>query len=154
MVYRADPAAVAALRALAHEAAHVPALIHHHDRLARAAWTSGDGDIRLKSYCYALRPVLALRWLRDRSTPPPMDLPALRAGVAVPEPVGAAIDDLLAHRAAATEADTTPRHPLLERFLTEELAVPAERPIVGDVATVRDAADALFARLVLAAYRP
>lgn len=149
IVYRSDPAAVAELRILVRKAAHIPALAYHYDRLARGAWVAGEGDIRLKSYCYAVRPVLALRWLRERGTPLPMDLPALLAGVVIPKPVEEAIGDLLSRKAVATEADTTPRHPALEGFLSDGLAVRMARPVAWDQDSARVTADALFARLVL-----
>ena len=50
VVYRSDPSIVIRLQALAHQAAHLPALAYHYDRLPRNAWTAGDGEIRLKSY--------------------------------------------------------------------------------------------------------
>ena len=68
VVYRHDPAAVELLSAVARAAAHPPVLAYHYDRLARHAWQAGTGEVRLKSYFYALRPALALRWLRERDT--------------------------------------------------------------------------------------
>ena len=149
VVYQSEPAAVLALNNLARGAAHPPALAYHYDRLARGAWSAGEADIRLKSYFYALRPALALLWLRDRGTAPPMDLPALLAGVAVPETVEQAIRTLLPRKAMAAEADTVPRHPALERFLADVLAQPATRPAAWDREPARIAADALFRTFVL-----
>ena len=149
VVYRSDPRAVARLQGLAREAAHLPALVYHYDRLARNAWAAGAGEIRLKSYFYALRPVLALRWLRDRGTPPPMDLPTLLEGAAVPGAVSEAIGTLLARKALATEVDMVSRQAVLERFLAYGLAEPAPRPVTWDWEAARFAADALFQHLVL-----
>ena len=87
VVYRRDEAAADALAHLARESAHLPALAHHYDRLARGAWSAGEGEPKLKSYFYALRPALSLCWLRRHGTVPPMDLPSLRAGVPLPEGV-------------------------------------------------------------------
>ncbi len=148
VVYRSDPRAVARLQALAREAAHGPALAYHYDRLARGAWAAGDGEIRLKSYFYALRPVLALRWLRDRGTPPPMDLPALLGGIALPDDVRTTIDSLLARKALAAEADMVPRDPALDRFVADSLAEAAPRPVTWNQDRARSAADALFRELV------
>ena len=149
VVYRSEPAAVMALNDVARIAAHPPALAYHYDRLARGAWSAGTADIRLKSYFYALRPGLALRWLRDRGSAPPMDLTALLAGVAVPKAVEEAIQALLPGKAAAAEADTVPRHPALDRFLADVLAQQAPRPAAWDREPARIAADALFKALVL-----
>lgn len=95
VVYRREPGAVADLAILAHRAAHLPALEHHYDRLARAAWPpEADGAIWLKSYFHALRPALALLWLRQHGTPPPMDLPALLSAGVAPPAVAARIEAL------------------------------------------------------------
>ena len=149
MVYRSEPAAVMALDDLARVAAHLPALSYHYDRLARGAWSAGEADIRLKSYFYALRPALALLWLRDRGTAPPMDLPALLAGLPLPKAVEEAIQALLPRKATAAEADTISRHPTLERFLADGLAQPAARPAAWDREPTRITADTLFKTFVL-----
>ena len=63
VVYRRDDAVATALAELAREAAHLPALAYHYDRLARGTWPEGEAgsaSIRLKSLFYALRPALAL----------------------------------------------------------------------------------------------
>ena len=148
VVYRSEPAAVMAFDDLARVAAHPPALSYHYDRLARGAWSAGKADIRLKSYFYALRPALALLWLRDRGTAPPMDLPALLAGLPPPKAVEEAIQALLPRKATAAEADTISRHPALERFLADVLAQPAARPAAWDREPARIAADALFKAFV------
>ena len=88
-------------------------------------------------------------WLRDRGPAPPMDLPALLAGVVIPEGVKQAIRTLLPRKAMATEADIVPRHPALERFLADVLAQPATRPAAWDREPARIAADALFKTFVL-----
>ena len=98
VIYQQDAAAHAGLSAFAWRAAHMPALAYHYDRLARSALLPGTEPVRLKSYFYAIRPALALLWLRDGATPPPMDLPALLAGVPVPAAVLAAIEDLRQQR--------------------------------------------------------
>ena len=148
VVYRQEPAAVALLREVARAAAYGPVLAYHYDRLARHAWQEGEGKVRLKSYFYALRPALALRWLRERGTPP-MDLPSLLAGVAVPGEVVAAVEALRRAKEATTEADVVPRQAVLDGFLSEALAIPAPRPPVWDTAPALAAADDSFRKLVL-----
>lgn len=148
VVYRRDAEVLAGLRRVAAAAAHGPALAYHYDRLARGAWSAGTGEVRLKSYFYALRPVLAGMWLRRWGTPPPMDLPRLRAGVDVPDDVGAAIERLLVVKAGAGEADTVPREAVLEEFLADGLRDAVQRPEAWPTDEVRLAADGLFGRVV------
>ena len=147
VVYRRDPA-VANLAALARATAHLPALTYHYDRLARAAWPAGDGPVRMKSYFYALRPALALLWMRTHATPPPMDLPALLAGADIPGAVAAGIEALRRQKAEATEADVVPRQPLLDGFLAGVLAAPAPRPGPWDQAAAVQSANQVFRGLL------
>lgn len=149
VVYRCDRAVFAELSALAHAAAHLPALAYHYDRLARGAWASGSEPVRLKGYFYALRPALALLWLRQRATVPPMDLPALLRGVAVPEPVVGGIDHLRQRKADATEADVIDRQPVLDAFLSAVLDMPEPRPMAWDRMETLGKANSLFRRLAM-----
>jgi len=149
VVYRQEPGVVAELTTLPRGAAHLPALEYHYDRLARAAWSAGaDGVMRLKSYFYALRPALALLWLRQRGTPPPMDVPALLSAGVAPPAVAARIEALRRQKAAATEADLTPRLPALDVFLAGVLETPAPRPAPWDQAPASMMADRQFRRLL------
>jgi len=146
--YRHDEAARQALRALAIEAADLPALAFHYDRVARNAWSPGDGTIRLKSCFYALRPCLALRWIAARGTPPPMDLPHLIEGVSLPPELPPRIEALLELKARSGEAAMVEREPVLERFLAETLSVPTPLPGRSGGSAFREHADVLFRRLV------
>src|SRR5262249_52828379 len=81
--YRCEGSAAERIFALACEHCHLPALAYHYDRTARRSFDQiafSSEPARLKTYCYALRPALALRWVRDRGAPPPMDVPALLEG--------------------------------------------------------------------------
>src|SRR5689334_17937962 len=66
--YRESAALAEPLLALARETCHRPALAYHYDRLARRSFgnvlSTSSQDVRMKSYCYALRPALALLWMR------------------------------------------------------------------------------------------
>lgn len=146
VVYRRDPA-IAELASLALTAAHLPALEYHYDRLARRAWSAVGDPIRLKAYFYALRPALALLWLRGNWTPPPMSLPALLAEVTVAPDLAAEIETLRQWKAVAAEADLVPRRPLLDAFLSAVLATPAIRPAPWAL-TMGRRADQLFRKLL------
>ncbi len=128
VVYCADPGAVAALRGVAVETASLPALRYHYDRLARGAWAPGNGPVRLKAYCYALRPALAVHWMRRWGTPAPMDMPALLAGAELGAAAARLIDDLVRRKAAAAEAEMAPRCPDLDDLVETLLGPPQSRP--------------------------
>jgi predicted nucleotidyltransferase len=150
--YRQVDALPHKLLTLAQEASHLPALRHHYDRLARHAFddiANSRGSVRLKTYCYALRPVLALRWIGQNSEPPPMDLPTLMEGTAISDSVRRSITKLVDAKAAASEQTMTARVSVLDDFIAESLAEPAGRFTLPDRSAVTAKANALFASLVL-----
>src|SRR5262249_21566527 len=124
----------------------LPALEHHYDRSARRAITAilDAATPRLKSYFYALRPVLALRWLRTHDTPPPMDLPSLMAGVHVPGSITQTVSDLIARKCGAGEDETTVRAPGLDTYLQETLSREVPRPSRTDTTFVATQAQRFF----------
>lgn len=151
--YRDDGAVSAQLSELARQTADLRALAHHYEQQARRSLSeieAADGEVRLKTYFYALRPALALRWLRGRGEPPPMDLPSLLAGLDVPEDASGAIADLLARKAEATERDTTRRIATIDRLISDALATLAREIRAPDRPAVVAQANALFASIVLA----
>jgi uncharacterized protein len=149
--YCEKAAETARLGDLARETACLPALAYHYDRSARRSWTeiqdSADG-VRLKTYCYALRPTLALRWIRGRGEPPPMDLPRLLEGPVVSADIRDAVALLLRQKRTASEKAATPRIGILDEFIAGELAETMQRPHLPDRAAALARADALFASLL------
>ena len=133
IVYRAEPALFAAFRELA---AVIPArasAAHHDRRLAErviARYLRDGGEVNLKKHLYVLRPVLALRWLRENPAgDPPMDLPGLLAGVKMDMADRAELDRLLAMKARSAELGHGPRLPRLDALIAAELeAAPRQRP--------------------------
>lgn len=153
--YREEAKAVSGLGELAARVAfHRPFGHHylHHGASSYRRWIAERDAVSLKKYFYALRPAIALHWLRTRSDPPPMDLPSLRAGLKLPGDLSAAIDDLIARKAARSEMGSGPRIDLLDRFIEAELAVEPGTPGAGrgvpdNTGTLR-AANRLFHDLV------
>jgi len=150
--YRPAGAVAARLLQLARSVADLPSFAYHYDRLARRSFTEIESaeSVRLKTYCYALRGALALAWIRERRTPPPMDLPSLREGVSAAALVSGEIEALVQRKSQATEKDTGARIPALDRLLTEILADPAIRPQPVGRPEVRTEIDQAF-RDILAA---
>jgi len=150
--YRGGGLAVAHLLELAREGADLTSLAYHYDRQTRrtAEEIAAAGEaVRLKTYCYALRTALAVLWLRTRRAPPPMDLPSLRGGLALDARLSAAIDALVAAKAAATERDTTARIAALDELIEDALAHMPERGEAIARREIAARADALFASIVL-----
>jgi predicted nucleotidyltransferase len=76
----------------------------------RRTYFSDDRAIPFKKLFYALRPAVALRWLRlhPGQAVAPMHFPTLVAGAELPGQVAAIVDDLLARKAITRELGTGP----------------------------------------------
>lgn len=149
IVYCAAPPLLGALRDLA---ARIPArasAAHHYRRLAErviARYLRDAATVNLKKYLYVLRPVLALRWLRENAAgDPPMDLPGLLSGVTLPADARAELEVLLARKAISAEVGQGPRLPHLDALITAELAAAPVLP-PDDASAFRPAAQALLLR--------
>jgi predicted nucleotidyltransferase len=144
--YRPAGAVATRLLDLACAVAHLPSFAYHYDRLARRSFTEigAAEDVRLKTYCYALRAALALAWIRERHSPPPMDLPSLLEGTSVAESVRAAIEDLVRLKAEATEKDSGARIADLDHLIAEILAEPEIRPLPLERPEIKGEIDRFF----------
>ena len=114
------------------EVADIRTFEYHYDHQAQRSFAEAcatGNEIRMKSYCYALRASLGLRWLRDRGTPPPMDLPSLMAGVDHPPELGQEIVRLVDRKACGGERDTIDRISTLDTFIQHILEQPVTRQV-------------------------
>ena len=124
--YKENQAFTQRLRALADRIAFKRSARFHYLHLGKSAYDAKIGNretIAIKKYFYAIRPALALRWLREREDPPPMDLPGLRAGVQLDPGVDDAVERLVIAKSETAELGTDPRIGDLDRFIEEEFAL-------------------------------
>ncbi|HEV8391510.1 MAG TPA: nucleotidyltransferase domain-containing protein [Dongiaceae bacterium] len=155
IVYRRDAAALRHLRTFADRMLNPRALAYHYLHLARtqvAAKLPRDW-IALKRYFYALRPALALRFLRlQGGRRPPMHLQALIDGTDLPAMTVKIIDRLVAAKSRTREMGLGRRIPALDRLIAAEIAGAAgsatEMP--GRPLSDLETADSLFRRLIRA----
>lgn len=143
---------------LARTAVQPAAVARHYLHLGerqRRTYFSDLRAIQFKKMFYALRPAVALRWLRlhPGAAVAPMHFPTLVTGSELPADVVAIIDDLLARKAVTRELGTGPLAVPLGNLIDSEFAIAREiwtldraRP---DPAIV-SAADHLFRRWALA----
>lgn len=85
--------------------------------------------VRLKKYFYALRPILAAKWVVDQQTAPPMLFEELVAAELEPE-MKPVVDDLLAVKKGTPELGAGPHIPELDAYIKaqcEEIRQAAER---------------------------
>lgn len=135
------------------ETANPHALKYHYDRLARNAWEQiqqNAVEVKVKLYCYALRPVLALQWIMQYDKAPPMDMPSLCQGLIKEAVLQKAIAGLVDLKSKAKEGDLTPRNPILDSFIEGILQNKAERPIelAQNENNILEKADHLFQKII------
>jgi predicted nucleotidyltransferase len=129
--------------------------IAHYYGLARRQWATfidGRDVVRLKKYFYVIRPVVALNWLRERpGVPPPMNLPALLEGVALPPATAAALQALRELKQSSGEVGFGPRLHDLDAYLSATLdwARDARQPVVRDTGLLWSRSEGFFRRLLL-----
>lgn len=92
-------------------------------------------QVRLKKYFYVLRPLLAVRWVEAGKGAPPMRFAELLAGSCLEAGLRQEIDELLARKQRADEAEYGPRRPLLHAFIQSELLRGAIPPALPDSRT-------------------
>jgi uncharacterized protein len=141
---------------LARQALRPNAVARHYLHLGerqRRTYFADPRAIPLKKMFYALRPAVALRWMRLHAGEAiaPMHFPTLMAESELPADVIAIVDALLARKAATRELGSGALPPPIGELIDAEFATartlwPRE-PAPPDAA-VRTAADALFRRWI------
>jgi hypothetical protein len=141
---------------LARRVVRPPAIARHYLHLGerqRRTYFADAHAISLKKIFYALRPALALRWLRLHAGEPvaPMNFPTLAAQSDLPPDVVALVDDLLARKSITSELGVGPLPPAIGQLVDEEFATARatwlDEPWRPEPATLA-AADDLFRRWV------
>jgi predicted nucleotidyltransferase len=129
--------------------------IHHYRSMAK---TNYRGYLKaelvpLKKYFYALRPLLAIRWIEHYKAPPPIEFQRLLAAVERRPDLMADIEALLEKKRAAAEMHLAPALRALNEYIESELdrleAFSRESP---EARTKLEAASALFRSLVREAW--
>jgi uncharacterized protein len=77
--------------------------------------------VKLKKYFYALRPILAAKWIVTRQTFPPMVLSELLELISDRQDILTEIDRLLQIKTTANEATMIPVNPTLNHFIRSEI---------------------------------
>lgn len=150
IVYAQDEAFMAEFRPLAEAWLSPAALLKHYLSMAQSNWNAylqGEAVAR-KKYLYALRPILAARWIERALGAPPTPFADLRAAVLDDPEVDAALNRLLADKARNVEMSLAPRDPVLHRFLGSELARFESLEIKRDPRRDEAELDAFFRRWV------
>ncbi len=96
--------------------------INHYYGTARNTFESYlQGDmIKYKKYFYALRPLLACRYIEEYNCPPPVLFEELMK-MNLPQDLRAGIDELLAVKKVTVEGELNPQIPVIYEFIKKEL---------------------------------
>lgn len=118
--------ACARLTDFARRTTHRTACLHHYLRIGETQWAryvEGRAEVKLKKYFYALRPALAIRWIRlDPETMPPMNLQELASGLDLDADVLGEIEALLEAKARTREVGLGRRITRLDDLIDGEFA--------------------------------
>ncbi len=151
VVYFDDNVFAPAARALFEQHADLEVLAHAYHSIASGQLSGGaDSEVKLKRYFYAIRPLLALRWIYDRKALPPMNLQRLLDGARISTDIRSSILDLLQRKNTRPELGKGPRIDVLESWIREDLAKfdPAARAHVRNAQSgALEDANALFVRI-------
>ncbi|WP_420889279.1 nucleotidyltransferase domain-containing protein [Cupriavidus gilardii] len=124
VVYREDAASVLGLRDMA--SAFFSPIRGRYHYLSMAAknfrgYLQGD-TVRYKKYLYVLRPLLAVKWIDSGKGMPPMRFADLVAGLITDAELLREINELLALKMAASEAELGPSRPRIHAWIEATLA--------------------------------
>lgn len=154
IVYKEDRRAAQILRRLAKSAINRKSASWHYLRLGQRQFERELADrasIRLKKYFYALRPALALAWLRlNHGRQLPMSLQELMRGLPLNAELVREIETLVRLKSATKEMGEGRRVPILDRFIGDEYSRAAEwlETVSLPVAPPYEAVNRAFRRLV------
>ena len=112
----------APLRELAAECFIPKKALYHYISMAKHnynTYLTGD-EVRIKKYFYALRPVLAARWVADHGTAPPMLFDKLVEAELQPDMMPV-VDELIRIKRETSELGTGPKIPELDAYLREQM---------------------------------
>lgn len=123
VVYRADGDFLQAMRDAAWQTHQAERSFHHYIHMARKNYREylrGD-TVRLKKYLYVLRPLLSTLWIEQGRGVAPMRFQDLVDAIVTDPNLRDAIDQLLAIKRAAWEAEYGQPLPIINAFIDSEL---------------------------------
>lgn len=151
ITYLTDDEAVIDLLRFAQESADLEALKLHYYKLAMNIWRQIEenaDEVKLKLYCYALRPVLALQWICKFHTTAPMDMNSLMNKLVDDTNLIKEVSELITLKVKAEEGDIISRNHHIDSFIRSVLSEPYDvsRRLTSNEEFTN--ADKLFRKLV------
>lgn len=149
IVYAADLTFVSEMKALMPTNFSSRAGMHHYLSMAKGVFENElSGEmVKLKRYFYALRPVLAAKWIADMKSVPPMEFKNL--GVLMPEQISTLVDELLSIKGKVDESFMIARKPEINAFIEESIRYCEARVPVAKNSDNDAALNRLFKRSIV-----
>jgi predicted nucleotidyltransferase len=148
IVYAADRTFVSEMKALMPTYFSPRAGMHHYISMAKGVFESElCGEmVKLKRYFYALRPVLAAKWIADIKSVPPMEFKSL--SVLMPERISTLVDELLSIKAKVDERFLIEKMSEINAFIGECISYCEARVPLGKNSTNEVELNKLFKRSI------
>ncbi|MFD0999018.1 DNA polymerase beta superfamily protein [Ohtaekwangia kribbensis] len=121
IVYQVNDDFLTSMRSLFAECFSSRAMMHHYISMAKTVFENelSGSEVRLKKYFYALRPILACRWIADTGTVPPMEFSKLR--IFMDSSFTSVTNELLNTKAQVDERYTIKPIDALNRFIADQI---------------------------------
>ena len=97
--------------------------LHHYYGTANSTFKQylQNGEVKYKKYVYALRPLLACKYIEDHHSVPPVKFDdLLRQNL--PKELSMEIEKMLEIKTKGDEADLNPKMPVIQKFIEDEIA--------------------------------
>jgi predicted nucleotidyltransferase len=143
------------MRSISPKAINKIALCYHYSHMARGnarEYLFGD-EVKLKKYFYVLRPLLAIRFIENHDTPPPVEFEKLLCSVC-PKPLVPIIENLIELKSKTPEIGYGPQIPEINAFIEGELERHGNefkgqgRPDIFESKAIRSELNELFREVV------
>lgn len=124
IVYREQGELAVRLRALARDGYSPMRMSYHYHSMARRTYKEyleRRTEVGVKKYLYALRPLVAVRWMEQNHTPPPTEFEATISGVTIANEIRSELSELLQRKREGGETDAGPINATLMTFIEAEL---------------------------------
>jgi len=117
--YLSDDLIVADLMKFAQKAVSIDYVKRHYFKLMSSVFQQikENDSVKLKLYCYALRPALSLKWLDQFGTVPPMDMNSLCKGVVNCTRLEKEISELIVLKENSQEKDIIPHNKNINSYI-------------------------------------
>lgn len=125
IVYREDTVAMSKIREASEKYFSEKKAIYHYLNTARNQYrryfSAEKQNVNLKKYLYAVRPLLACRWILENHCVPPVAFAEV-VEILKDKKIRSAIDELIAQKMAGTELTEKTRFPVLDSYIENEMA--------------------------------